>query len=104
MDIEVFRSSLAEPAPPDWFSLALQALWWAGKPDWQRAHAAVQQDEGNSACDWVHAHLHRVERDEGNARYWYRRARQPFPTQPAAQEWSTIVEALLQDAPAAASK
>ena len=26
------------------------------------------------ACDWVHAHLHRVEGDLGNAAYWYRRA------------------------------
>ncbi|WP_428374795.1 hypothetical protein [Lichenicoccus sp.] len=101
MDIEAFRNSLAQEAPADGLSLALQALWWGAKPDWERAHAAAQQDEGNSACDWVHAYLHRIEGDEGNARTWYRRARQPWPVQPPEQEWTAIVEVLLQDGPVA---
>ncbi|TLU72952.1 hypothetical protein [Lichenicoccus roseus] len=95
MDIESFKASLAEDAPPPASSLALQALWWAGRQDWDRAHGVAQQDEGNPACDWVHAYLHRVEGDEGNARYWYRRARQPWPTQPPEQEWDAIGTELL---------
>ncbi len=104
MDIEAFRSSLAQGTPPEGLSLALQALWWAGKPDWDRAHGAAQQDEGNGACDWVHAYLHRVEGDEANARYWYRRAGQSVPTQTLEQEWVAITATLLQGAPEASSK
>lgn len=46
--------------------------------DWEGAHALVQGVDGAAAA-WLHAHLHRVEGDEGNAAYWYRRAaRAPF--------------------------
>jgi hypothetical protein len=31
----------------------------------------------SSEAAWVHAHLHRVEGDLANARYWYERAGQP---------------------------
>lgn len=41
--------------------------------DWNGAHALVQDDPSPEAA-WIHAHLHRVEGDEGNAGYWYRRA------------------------------
>jgi hypothetical protein len=45
----------------------------AGKDDWDKAHEiAMNHDDPN--CAWVHAHLHRVEGDLGNARYWYRQA------------------------------
>ncbi|PZX15845.1 hypothetical protein LX81_02478 [Palleronia aestuarii] len=47
--------------------------------DWEAAHEASQADPGPEAA-WLHAHLHRVEGDEANAAYWYRRAgRDPFP-------------------------
>jgi hypothetical protein len=42
--------------------------------DWDGAHGIVQQHEGVRDADWVHAVLHKIEGDEGNARYWYRRA------------------------------
>jgi hypothetical protein len=32
----------------------------------------MNRDDPN--CAWVHAHLHRVEGDLGNARFWYRQA------------------------------
>ncbi len=41
--------------------------------DWDRAHEIVQEFEGRGAL-WLHAHLHRVEGDEDNARYWYGKA------------------------------
>lgn len=41
--------------------------------DWDRAHAIVQDDPTKDAA-WIQAHLHRVEGDEPNAAYWYRRA------------------------------
>lgn len=74
---------------------AIEALWWAARGDWTRAHEAAQSDEGASAA-WVHAYLHRVEGDEANARYWYRRAGKPAATAPLDNEWRMIAAALLQ--------
>ena len=46
--------------------------------DWDRAHNLAQGDPSPEGA-WMHAHLHRVEGDEANARYWYARAgRDPF--------------------------
>ena len=41
--------------------------------DWETAHAIAQRHEGDPAADWLHAVLHKIEGDDGNARYWYRR-------------------------------
>ena len=73
---------------------ALAALWWAGKEDWNKAHEIVMDhDDPNSA--WVHAHLHRVEGDLSNARYWYRRAGRSPETGDLAAEWTAITAAVL---------
>ena len=76
---------------------ALQALWWALRGDWNKAHECVQQHEGERDCDWVHAHLHRVEGDLGNAGYWYRRAGRPAADDAVEAEWERIASALLGD-------
>ncbi|HUA37014.1 MAG TPA: hypothetical protein VMA35_01290 [Candidatus Sulfopaludibacter sp.] len=44
----------------------------AGK--WDAAHQLVQQYENDATAAWIHAVLHKIEGDLGNARYWYRRA------------------------------
>ena len=41
--------------------------------DWPAAHAIAQRHEGDAVADWLHAALHKIEGDDGNARYWYRR-------------------------------
>lgn len=46
--------------------------------DWQKAHAIVQNDGSELGC-FAHGIVHLLEGDVGNARYWYRRARRPFP-------------------------
>lgn len=51
----------------------LEALNRLEAGDWQGAHRVAQDDPGAAAA-WLHAHLHRVEGDPGNAGYWYRRA------------------------------
>jgi len=43
----------------------------AGK--WDEAHAIAQRHEGDSAADWLHAVLHKIEGDVENSHYWYRR-------------------------------
>lgn len=38
---------------------------------WDAAHAIVQRHEESAIANWLHAVLHKIEGDAGNARYWY---------------------------------
>jgi hypothetical protein len=89
-----FKRSLAKAKPPAGLSPALAGLWWAGKDDWGKAHTLVMSEE-DADCAWVHAYLHRVESDLGNAHYWYRRARRKPAEGDLAAEWAAIAAALL---------
>jgi len=88
-----FRASLAEAAPDTTLSPPLAALWWAAKGNWDAAHKIVMDEETKDAA-WVHAYLHRVEGDLGNAGYWYRQAGQPVAKDSLEAEWERIVAAL----------
>jgi hypothetical protein len=44
--------------------------------DWEAAHNLVQQYESDVIAAWIHAVLHKLEGDLGNARYWYHQAGQ----------------------------
>jgi hypothetical protein len=90
-----FRTSLSGAAPAPDFAAPLAALWWAAKGQWDDAHKLVQDEETADAA-WVHAYLHRVEGDVGNAGYWYRQAGQPVAKGPVETEWERIVSALLE--------
>jgi hypothetical protein len=46
-------------------------------------------------CAWVHAHLHRVEGDVSNARYWYGQAGKPAASGALDAERDAIIAALL---------
>jgi hypothetical protein len=96
--VTYFKSSLAGTSPLPGATPSLAALWWAGKGDWNKAHEIVQGESGADAA-WVHAYLHRVEGDLGNAGYWYRQAGKPVATNPLETEWDEIVSALLMDHP-----
>ena len=88
------KATLGNAKPADGLAPPLAALWWAAKGDWDAAHKIVQdEDDANSA--WVHAYLHRVEGDLGNAGYWYRQASQPVAKDTVEAEWERIVSALL---------
>ena len=52
----------------------LRAVELALSGDWNAAHQLVQQYESDETAAWIHAVLHKMEGDLGNARYWYRRA------------------------------
>src|SRR5271154_4413553 len=96
MTILDFKSSLSGSAPVAGVSSPLAALWWAAKGDWTRAHEIVQDEAGVDAA-WVHAYLHRVEGDFGNAGYWYRRAGRSVASGPIEAEWERIVFVLIED-------
>jgi hypothetical protein len=89
-----FKASLSDPAPASTLSPPLAALWWAAKGQWDQAHKIVQ-DESDTNSAWVHAYLHRVEGDLGNAGYWYRQAGKPPATGSLESEWEAMVAALL---------
>ena len=42
--------------------------------EWAKAHAIVQVHEDDATACWIHACLHKIEPDEANSRYWYRRS------------------------------
>jgi hypothetical protein len=59
-------------------------------PQWQAVHEICQSREGEQPFDWGHALCHRIEGDDGNAGYWYRRAGKPVATGPFADEWAAM--------------
>lgn len=94
MTPEAFRAALASDAPPR-LPAALLALWHDAKGDWDAAHRLVN-DSSQPDSMWVHAHLHRVEGDLSNARYWYRRAGRAPHEGTLEEERGEILAALLQ--------
>jgi len=68
----------------------LNALWHEKKGDWNKAHEIVQDLHSWEAA-WIHAYLHRVEGDPGNAGYWYRKANKPVPKISLEDEWEELV-------------
>jgi hypothetical protein len=90
-----FQQSLSHTTPPSGLSGALTALWHDGRGDWDRAHDLAQEIDDETGA-WIHAYLHRKEGDEGNAHYWYRRARQKPASGALDAEWRQIVDALLR--------
>ena len=93
-DLAAFTASLGDAEPPEELTPPLRALWHAARGEWDTAHGIAQQAEGDPAHDWVHAHLHRVEGDLGNAGYWYRRAGKKVGNGDLAAEREAIVRAL----------
>lgn len=89
-----FKASLSGASPAPQLDAPLAALWWAAKGDWDQAHKIVQDEDTRDAA-WVHAYLHRVEGDLGNAAYWYRRAEKPGASGSLQAEWETMLSALL---------
>lgn len=92
MDRSAFLASLADAQPPQDLPAHLQALWWLHRGELDRAHRLVQPlaDAGAAA---IHAHLHRLEGDLDNARYWYRRAGMaPFAGSSPEEEWRQLVQ------------
>ena len=98
MTLAEFKRSASKAQPQPGLQPALAALWWEAKGDWERAHATVM-DESGKECAWVHAHLHRVEGDLGNAGYWYGQAGKAPATGPLQAEWDSIAGALLAVSP-----
>lgn len=55
-----------------------------------KAHQISQAHEGVALFDWVHALVHRIEGDDENAGYWYRRAGKTRHPGSIEEEWHII--------------
>ena len=65
--------------------------------DWAAAHDIAQRHEGDAVADWLHAVLHKIEGDDGNARYWYRRTHTASMSSPTRRRsWPPSAHALIR--------
>jgi hypothetical protein len=64
---------MTRDAKPTSNALLLEAVERALDGDWQAAHLIVQDHDADAVGAWIHAVVHRMEGDIGNALYWYRR-------------------------------
>lgn len=96
MNVEDFKNSLSLDAPMAGFTALQLALWHTGKNNWQQAHDITQMYEGENDFDRLHAYLHRVEGDESNARYWYRRCNTVMPDKTPDEEYEMLIKQWIQ--------
>jgi hypothetical protein len=97
MNVQEFERTTSRNRPPSGLSPMLEALWFARKGDWKRAHAIVQERENETISALVHAHLHRVEGDLSNAGYWYRRAGRKPSDMTLDDEWKVLTAQFLEE-------
>ena len=72
----------------------LKAIQLAQSKDWDGAHQIVQIYSDDTAC-WIHAVLHKIEGDEENSRYWYRKCKTSYENfLNANEELNAILEFL----------
>ncbi len=72
--VEELRESAQVGAEvPEGLGPELEALWHAEAGNWEEAHN-IAQDIDTPVGSWIHALLHLIEGDEGNANYWFRSA------------------------------
>ncbi|MDR7146773.1 hypothetical protein [Rhizobium sp. BE258] len=58
--------------------------------EWTDVHNICLAHEGQRPFDWGHALCHRIEGDDWNADYWYRRAGRARGTGTLAEEWAAM--------------
>lgn len=88
-------SAQRENTPPAGLSEEAKALWHAKKGNWHEAHE-IAQDIHTPMGSWIHALLHLIEGDIGNAGYWYAKARKPARGRGEIDsEWLTIAKEVL---------
>ncbi|KYP13863.1 hypothetical protein [Flavihumibacter sp. CACIAM 22H1] len=88
---EQFLTSLEQKSMPAGLTVYQQALWQEGQGNWEKAHELIQ-DLPDKKAALLHAYLHRVEGDQWNADYWYRKAGEQMPSCSLQEEWSLLVK------------
>ena len=94
--VDDLRASAKSGDPvPDGLSPELESLWHTEAGNWDAAHD-IAQDIHTPMGSWIHALLHLIEGDTGNAGYWFSLAGKPkrkVSEIPAL--WAEIAEELL---------
>ena len=91
-------SALTDPAPPPGLSPEAQTLWLIKANRWEEAHQIAQEIPRRTGS-WLHALLHLIEGDEGNAGYWFARAnRSPVSRSGIDAEWDRLAAIILPQA------
>ena len=89
-------SAAADPKPPAGLSPEAKALWYTKKGVWGAAHEIAQEIETPTGS-WLHALMHLIEGDLGNARYWFVEAGRPVKKPSQIDElWDEIAEEALK--------
>lgn len=73
---DLAASARTDPAPPASLSEEAKSLWHLKKGNWDEAHR-IAQEIHTPLGSWIHALIHVVEGDQGNATYWFARAGKP---------------------------
>ena len=77
MTIDEFIQQITEQSEPSSnLSPELTALWHTKAGNWETAHD-IAQEIHTPMGSWIHALLHLIEGDIGNAGYWFRKANKP---------------------------
>jgi len=89
-------SAATDPGAPAGLSREAKALWFIKKGDWHAAHD-IAQDLETPIGSWLHALLHLIEGDLGNARYWFAEAGRPVRKPSQIEElWDEIAGEVLK--------
>ena len=89
-------SAASDPKPPASLSREAKSLWFTKKGDWIAAHN-IAQDIETPIGSWLHALLHLIEGDLGNARYWFAEAGRPVKKPSQIDElWDEIASEVLK--------
>ena len=92
---QLTSSAVTDSKPPAGLSPEAKALWFTKKGDWEAAHN-IAQDIETPIGSWLHALLHLIEGDLGNARYWFAEAGRPVKKPSQIDElWDEIAEEVL---------
>ncbi len=89
-------SAATDTQPPRGLSPEARSLWFIKKGEWDKAHD-IAQDIHTTSGSWLHALLHLIEGDLGNARYWFAEAGRPAKKPAQIEElWEEIAQAVLK--------
>ncbi len=93
---ELARSAKDDASPPASLSPEAVSLWHTKAGNWEDAHN-IAQDIHTPMGSWIHALLHLIDGDVGNAGYWFRKAAKPIRSSSEIDDlWKEIATELLE--------